>query len=575
MHLIVQAIVTILLLATTVVNAGEPEISIQGLTGEQQTNARAFLSLTQENCKSPVWRINNLFTKADNEIVKALRALGYYQPSIVKKLTFSDDCWQAHFDIKAGKPVRVSRLIVQVQGEAQQEPMFQKLLSRLPIKQGDILKHARYEKIKQDLRSLALEYGYLDHLLIKKSLVIKPELLQAEIELILDSGPRHRFGKISIDQDILNPDFVQRYVFINENDDYSSKQLVKTYNALADSVYFSNVELKPQMDGIENETVPIDIILTPQKTHDFSVGAGYDTDIGPLGSFSYQNRRLNRNGHHLSLALLISPVVSSAEGNYVIPFTEPRTDHVAIGLGYKYEKPNTFESQSALLSVRYQHLYHTGWQQNLFLKLTHEKFTISDASQNTTLLIPGARWQYTESNHPLRPTQGYHLDLSISAAPEVLFSDVAFVQASVTGKLISALPWPAILIARTNLGATFTSDFERLPPSQRFYVGGTETIRGYNYKELAPRDSQGTVIGGRMLAVASLEYEQFITESWGASAFIDAGNAFELNQFKIKSGAGIGVRWLSPIGPVRLDFAVPLNDSNDSFQIHFATGTLL
>ncbi len=575
MHLIVQAIVTILLLATTVVNAGEPEISIQGLTGEQQTNARAFLSLTQENCKSPVWRINNLFTKADKEIVKALRALGYYQPSIVKKLTFSDDCWQAHFDIKAGKPVRVSRLIVQVQGEAQQEPMFQKLLSRLPIKQGDILKHARYEKIKQDLRSLALEYGYLDHLLIKKSLVVKPELLQAEIELILDSGPRHRYGKISIDQDILNPNFVQRYVFIDEDGDYSSKQLVKTYNALADSPYFSNVELKPQMDAIENDKVPIDIILTPQKTHDFSVGAGYDTDIGPLGSFSYQNRRLNRKGHHLSLALQISPALSSAEGNYIIPFITPRTDHVAIGLGYKYEKPNTFESQSALLSVQYQHLYQTGWQQNLFIKLTHEKFTISDVSQSTTLLIPGARWQYTESNHPLRPTQGYHLDLSVSAAPEVLFSDVAFVQVSVIGKLITKLPWSAILIAHTNLGATLTNEFDRLPPSQRFYAGGTETIRGYNYKELAPRDSQGTVIGGRMLAVASIEYEQFITESWGVSAFIDAGNAFELNQFKIKRGAGVGVRWLSPIGPIRLDFAVPLNNSNDSFQIHFSTGTLL
>ncbi|MEE9411728.1 MAG: autotransporter assembly complex family protein, partial [Methylococcales bacterium] len=545
MQLIVKTMAIILLLTTTLASANEPEIRIQGLNGKQQTNVRAFLSLTQENCKSPAWRINNLFTKADNEIVKALRALGYYQPNTNKKLTFKNDCWQARFDIKTGKPVRVSNLIVQVQGEAQQEPVFQKLLSNLPIKPGDILKHARYEKIKQDLRSIALEYGYLDHQLIKKSLVVKPELLQAEIELIVDSGPRHRFGKISIDQDILNPDFVQRFVFIDEDDDYSSKQLVKTYNALADSLYFSNVELKPQMDAIENDSVPIDIILTPQKTHDFSVGAGYDTDIGPLGSFSYLNRRLNRKGHHLSLALQISPVLSSAEGNYVIPFTEPRTDHVAIGLGYKYEKPNTFESQSALLSVRYQHLYQTGWQQNLFLKLTHEKFTISDVSQNTTLLIPGVRWQYTESNHPLRPTQGYHLDLSIAAAPEVLFSDVAFVQASVTGKLITALPWPAILIARTNLGATLTSDFERLPPSQRFYAGGTETIRGYNYKELAPQDSQGTVIGGRMLAVASLEYEQFITESWGASAFIDAGNAFELNQFKIKYGAGIGVRWLS------------------------------
>ena len=565
----------VLLMVTSAVYANEPEISIDGLVDELENNVHAFLTITQENCESPTWRVKNLFAKADKEVAKALRALGYYQSETSKKLRFTDDCWQADFVINPGEPVRVSNLIVKIKGEAEQELVFQKLLANLPIKQGDILNHAYYEKIKQDLRSLSLEYGFLDQQFIKKSFVVKPELNQADIELILDSGPRYRFGTVKINQDILNPDFIQRYIYIEGNEDYSSKLLAKTYNALSDSLYFSNVELKPQMDKVENYTVPILINLTPQKVHDFSVGAGFDTDIGPLGSFSYHNHRLNRHGHHLSLNAQLSPVLSSVEGQYIIPFTEPRTNHVAIGLGYKYEKPNTFESQSAILSAQYQHFYQTGWQQNLFVNLTHEKFTISDITQTTTLLRPGAQWQYTESNHPLRPTQGYQLDLSISGAPDFLFSDVAFAQATINGKVIAGLPWSARLITRANLGATLTNDFEHLPPSLRFYTGGTETIRGYNYKELAPRDSQGTVIGGRMLAVASLEYEQFVTDSWGVAAIFDAGNAFELNQFKLKRGTGIGVRWLSPIGPVRLDFAIPLNDSNDSFQIHFAAGAQL
>jgi translocation and assembly module TamA len=575
MHFTVKITAFFLLLSAATVKASESEISIQGLTEQQEKNVRAFLSLSMEQCDAPAWRIKNLYSKTDSEIAKALRALGYYQPKIIKQLTFSDDCWHSHFDISAGDPVRINGLIVQVQGEAKQDPAFKKLLASLPIKLGDVLNHALYEKIKQDLRSLALEYGYLNHQLIKKILRVNPEKKQAEIELIMNSGARHRFGSVEIDQDILDPDFVRRYIAIDADEYYSSKKLAKTYNALTTSNYFSSVEVKPMIEDIADNNVPIHITLLPQKKHDFNFGIGFDTDIGPLGSIGYQNRRINREGHHFSFDLDISPVLSSVESRYVIPFSEPRSDYVSIGTGYKYEKPDTFESQEAKLSFHYHHLYQNGWKQTLFLDLSYESSTISNESQNTLLLVPGGRWQFTESNHPLRPTKGYHLDFSLASSPESVISDVTFVQATLAGKLISPLPWSARFIVRAKLGATLVSDFDRLPASYRFYAGGIETIRGYDYKELGPKDNDNNVIGGRMLSVVSAEYEQFITESWGVAVFIDAGNAYNTNNINIKSGAGLGVRWVSPIGPIRLDFAVPLQESDSSFQIHFAAGIQL
>jgi translocation and assembly module TamA len=101
------------------------------------------------------------------------------------------------------------------------------------------------------------------------------------------------------------------------------------------------------------------------------------------------------------------------------------------------------------------------------------------------------------------------------------------------------------------------------------------SIRGYAYKELGPKDNLGHVIGGKFLSVVSAEYEQSVLENWGVAAFIDSGNAYNLNEMTVKTGAGLGVRWYSPIGPIRLDFAVPLNESDSSFQIHFAAGTRL
>ncbi len=575
MHLIIKITALILFFSTGAVKATESEISIQGLTEQQENNVRAFLSLSLEQCAAPSWRIKMLFSKADNEIAKALRALGHYQPKIIKQLTFSDNCWQTHFDISAGDPVRVSSLVVQINGEAEQNPAFTKLLSSLPIKQGDILNHALYEKIKQDLRSLSLEYGYLNHQLITKTLQVYPEKKQAKIELIMDSGARHRFGKVTIDQDVLNPAFVRRYISTSPDEYYSSKKLAKTYNALIGSNYFSSVEVKPLLEMIENNRVPIHIVLIPQKKHDFSFGLGFDTDIGPLGSFGYKNRRINRAGHHVSFDMDISPILSSVESRYVIPFSEPPTDYVSIGAGYKYEKPETFESQEAKLSFHYHHLYKNGWKQTLFLDLSYESSTISNENQNTLLLVPGGRWQYTESNHRLRPTKGYHLDFSLASAPESVVSDVTFIQATLSGKLISPLPWSARFITRAQLGATLVSDFDRLPASYRFFAGGIETIRGYDYKELGPKDNDNNVIGGKMLSVVSAEYEQFITDSWGVAVFIDAGNAYNTDNINIKSGAGLGVRWTSPIGPIRLDFAIPLQESESSFQIHFAAGVQL
>jgi translocation and assembly module TamA len=564
-----------LLLVPALAQSSEPVLNINGLNEEQTSNVSGFLSLSQEPCDAPKWRIRKLFEKSDKEIGKALRALGYYTPTIRKELSIASECWQANFSINAGEPVRVTNLTVLIEGEAKDEPIFQKLLAHLPIKEGDILNHARYEKIKSDLNSLALEHGYLKHKLTTKTLQVDPTTYSATIVLIMDSGARHHFGEITIDQDILDPDFLKRFVQIKPNEPYSSKKLAKTYNALAESIYFRSVEVSPEMDEIEDLHVPVNITLEPEKKHDYTLGIGYDTDIGPLASAGYRNRRINRNGHNFSFDLDVSPVLSSAEARYLIPFTEPRTDNVSIGFGYKYEQPDTFKAESAKLSLQYQHVYEVGWKQILFLDLSREDFTISDVSRTTNLLVPGGRWQFTRSDNPLRPTAGYHLNLSLSGAAHPIVSDVSFVQATLAGKFIAPLPWSARFISRANLGATLTSDFDRLPASYRFYAGGTETLRGYEYKKVGPTDAKGNVIGGKLLSVGSIEYEQFISDTWGVAAFLDAGNAFNPDAITIKYGTGLGVRWVSPIGPIRLDFAVPLSDSDSSFQIHFAAGAQL
>ena len=555
--------------------AAEPEIEISGIEGEPADNVHAFLGLYKENCESPKWQVKKVFAQADQEIGKALRALGYYHPVIDKKLEFTEDCWRADFAIDTGPPVIISRLHLQVTGEAENDPAFIKLLASSPLKQGDVLNHGIYESVKKSMQSLALEHGYLHGEFSQKTMLVDPDTNTATIDLIYDSGPRYYFGDIHVKQDILNPEFVNRYIAIKPDEYYSSKKLAQIYNNLADSGYFKTIEILPRVDDTEHERVPVDISLYPQKKHSYTLGVGYDTNYGPLFSGGYTNRRLNRRGHTFSAEVDVSPVLSTAVSRYIIPLKNPVTDNFSVGLGYKHEEPKTFNSNQFKLSVQRQKMLASGWLEIIFMDLVHEAYRSGDINNSSTLLIPGGRMQYTESNSLIRPTKGYHLDLLLQGAHQAIISNVSFLQASVSAKWITAAPGYGRFITRSDLGGTLVSNFDALPATYRFYAGGSQSIRGYSYKELGPKNNQNEVVGGQMLTVLSLEYEKFINEKWGVATFIDTGNAYNPNEISFKIGVGLGVRWISPVGPVRLDFGVPLNKANSSFQIHFAAGAQL
>ena len=112
-----------------------------------------------------------------------------------------------------------------------------------------------------------------------------------------------------------------------------------------------------------------------------------------------------------------------------------------------------------------------------------------------------------------------------------------------------------------------------VPISERFFAGGDNSVRGYDYESLGPKDSNGEVAGGRYLVVGSAEYEHRLWGKWGAAVFYDAGNALDAIDDKLKHGAGIGLRWQSPVGPVRVDVASALSEDNNPLRLHVTVGS--
>lgn len=556
------------------------EVSVSGLSSEAETNVNLTLSLAKEPCDAPEWKIRQLFNKSEAEIGDAMRALGYYHAGSSNNLTFNKECWQADFVVDPGPSVKIDSIDILIEGDATEDEEFNALRDKLLGNIGEVLNHRNYEKMKSRIEALAMERGYLKGQFIEKELLIDKEHNTAQIKLVYAAGQRFYFGELTIDQDILEPDFVSKFIQVTPGAFYSSSQLAQTHNALSKTGYFDMVDIQPEMEKIQQFDVPISLKLYPKKIHHYSIGLGYDTDKGPLLSGAYINRRLNRRGHFLTSDIDFSPVLSTADVEYNVPLEDPMTETFSFGGGLKREDTDTFNSLSGKLSSRLKYAFESGWKQTLFLDWVYEHYSAysendSYLNNDTMLLLPGGSWLLSVADNPLRPTQGYRLNFNIAGTYKNPITDISLLQGSMAAVWTHSVPWDARLIVRGEQGATWVDDFNRLPTSYRYYAGGMNSIRGYSYKELGPKDSQGNVLGGRYLSVVSLEYEQTLFGDWGMAAFIDSGNAYNPDDFQVKTGVGLGARWYSPIGPIRVDFAIPLDEADSSFQIHFAAGTRL
>jgi translocation and assembly module TamA len=548
------------------------EVTVSGIEGEAADNVMLMLSIQKEKCNSPKWKIQGLFEDSDQEIDQALRALGYYHATIKKSLAFNKDCWKANFKITPGQRVEVSDVAIVINGDANKDPEFLNLLKNMPLKQGSPLHHGKYESMKDKIESLALESGYLQGSFTEKKLLIDKQNNTAQIKLKFDSGKRMVFGDVTVQQDILDDGFLKKYLSIKSGDDYTSEQLAKTHSALSQSGYFDTVDIRSDLEHAKDQRIPVTIKLSAKKKAHYLFGVGFDTDIGPLLNASYINRRINHYGHFFTANIDLSPVLSTAEVEYSIPLDKPLTDLFSFGGGLKREHTDTFKSMSATISGRHKHAYTNGWKQTIFLDYNYEDFNTASDSGQTLLLVPGGSWLYSVSNNPLRPTEGYRLEFEAKGSYENPISDVSFIQGYLSVIWLHELPLGGKLIGRTLQGVTLVNQITELPTSYRFYAGGINSVRGYDYKELGPKDGLGNVEGGELLSVFSAEYEHPVFENWGIAAFVDTGNAFNFDSINFKTGVGLGVRWYSPVGPIRVDFALPLDQSNSSFQIHFAAG---
>ncbi|MCG9696821.1 autotransporter assembly complex family protein [Shewanella sp. Isolate11] len=581
------------------------------VTGADEALTRNITAHLGELPKSKTQRNAFIFNAEDN-IEAALHSLGYYHGQIKQQVLSPEDApWQLNITVKAGEPTRIQWVDIQLQGEIQNDNAVNQWLNNVAMKPGDILNHGQYEDVKSQLLTLALARGYFDGRYVTNSIVVNRDLNTAKINLHYESGHRYHLGDVNFSGHTLQPGFLDKLVPFQPNAKYSTARLGSLNQQLVNTGYFSNIKVIPQLDKTENETVPVKVELTPKSSHSIELGFGADVGnsddggIEPRVRVTWRTPQINSYGHSQETRLEWSPDRPKFLTTYTIPLTHPLDDQLKIRLGLLRDKygvdqvydagkrdyVNTGELESTIYTVGVvrQKRLQSRWILTYSIDALDESYTQSDIDYDPRFLILGSSLSYTHrGDTTLDPKSGYFQYYSLEYADPNTGSDVRLTRLQAKFKWIDTFFDRHRIVARLDIGANIVADEDiaYVPPSLRYFAGGDQSIRGYAYNELGPyidyvnedNELARMVVGGRYMLVGSLEYQYYLTPSWRVATFVDAGNAFDIDQIEPIVSVGGGIHWITPIGPIRLDVGVGLKETETvdrSWRIHLTMGSEL
>ncbi len=544
-------------------------IELVGVTGERKENIELYLSSIAQAEINSSSRFKN---RVSRDIKKALRGLGYYQVVVdfIDKKDGNDYILTAK--ITANKYVYIQTNDLRIYGGAAKDTQFLQLLKNAAPKKGERMHHGKYENFKSELMSLANRKGFFDAKFTRTELYVKPGDRRGTVRLYFDSGQRYKFGDISFHGSQIRQARLKSLLKFRKGDHYSARLLGELSQSLANTNWFSSINLEADVDNRKNGELPLRIELTPALKNNVEAGIGYETDVAGRLKAKWEKPWLNDRGHSLGADLALSNPEQLLETRYKMPLRDVTNDYYQFVLGYKnLDKLNTVSQEFNLLAER-NWLLKNGWNRNLSMRFLYEDYLQGSQQATSTLLMPGISFSKGSNSGGSMPQQADYYLLAAEIADQSWGSDTDFIRLRGRAGWIGSWSVDQRWLLRLDAGTILQESIESIPSSLRFFAGGDNSLRGYQYRTVAPQDAQGLYIGGLHMAVATMEYQHRVKGDWWLALFTDYGSVWNQNP-DWQRGVGAGIRWASPIGPVRLDFAFGLDAKpGTDFRIHFTLG---
>jgi translocation and assembly module TamA len=591
-------------------------VQVRGLPDEAMArNVRVSLSLVDAVGKDISGRrLNYLLREAEAETREALEPFGYYSPTITVTRSdraaadaagaddASDDdrgegaaraagarrrdrTLEVVIAVEPGAPVRVRGFDLGVDGPGGADRTVGAALAEFAPRRGEVLDHALYEAGKRRVGAALAAHGYFDADLAAHRVEVTRAEHAADLALRWRSGERYALGEARFSQSpapVIRERLLRRLVDWTPGQPYDEAELERLRRSLVGLDYFGLVEVQPRPEEATGRVVPVQVDLTAAPRSIYTAGVSYGTRSGAGISLGLERRYLNSRGHKALAQLDYAAKRKTATVQYRVPAFAWLDGWYTASLQAADEQTDSLDNR------RLEFVASRSGQLNDHLNLVASAHVLRERWSYFTLERPNSAYRYASFAFPelraeyidvddrLAPRRGAGGTLTLRAGRGGAQGGTNFAQVHASAQWFHGLSGDSRLLLRGEAGHTFTGELLELPPSLRYYAGGDRSVRGYGWREIGPRIRNGAgqayALGASNVLTASVEYERYFRGPWGAAVFVDTGSAFDGRRPELRTGVGIGLRWRSPVGPVRIDIARGLDAPDSPFTLHLNIG---
>jgi translocation and assembly module TamA len=440
----------------------------------------------------------------------------------------------------------------------------------LGLKAGDPIDAAEVQAAEDRVRVRLPELGYPFATVGDREIAIDHETQTGSYRIPVVAGQQARIGEIRLEGDrLVNERHIARLARFKTGDVYDAADIEDLRRALVATGLFGSVGVRAS-EAREADVVDIVVVLQTAPLRTLAGQAGYSTGEGFRVEASWQHRNFFPPEGALTARGVLGTEEQRVAGEVRFSNFRERDRTLLLRSEVSNENREAYEARSFTLGASLARETNFIWQKKWYYSLgaelvaTDERDTDIDRgiSRRRTFFIGAlpTSLSYDGTDDLLDPTRGFRLSGRLS--PEASFQGSAF--GYLKGQIDASLYQPVggvVLAGRVRAGSIFGAERDRIAPSRRFYAGGGGSVRGFGYQEIGPRDQFDDPIGGRSLAEASVE-ARFRFGDFGVVPFLDAGQIYTSTLPKFDSfrfGAGIGARYYTSFGPIRIDLATPLD----------------
>lgn len=548
------------------------------------TRPRRWFALWQ-----PLPAFDPVSFRSDLERLQALyRSAGYYHAVITHdvELPADGDDVTAVVYVDEGKPVLVTDVAIEITGDHIPEEPYAKVTGNFPLEAGDVFEEAEYDRARALLRTAWRDQGYA-RVVVTKTARVDVRNDTATVHYTVDSGAPAVFDATTINGlTTVEPEVVEREIAWTRGEPFREKKLDETRKRLESLRLFRTVRLKE--DDSRSREVDIDVDLVEAPKREIRFGVGYSTEDGPRGLAAWRDYDFYGGARQLGFTARISQLRRSIAADFVQPHFPSQTSRFRLVFAQEQYDEDTYTLNQTRGSPRVEWDIVPGLAAYGFYRAELDLLSgvrrpvrerIPGAAPDTSILSGfgfGLDWNATDDL--LDPTRGWILSGSVEPVGSVLGGDVDFWRAIIEGRMYQPLVFGLIGAMRLRLGGAEPTDGAKLLPLfERFYAGGINSVRGYARRRVGPL-AEDEPIGGHSLVETSIELRRAITDDIGAAIFVDGGQvslqSFDFPFGDLQYGTGFGLRYRSPVGPIRVDLGFPLEPRGDDarWQIYLSVG---